>query len=393
MPLDSAVSRSNSWVPPFLAALLVEADDPSALSQWIEHHSLSEDRARWLIEHELGPYLFFCLRRAKCLDRLPAETQTMLASTHYLSAAQRVLFSTELYGLLADLRQAGIEPIVLKGAAFGVTLYPAPETRPISDVDLLIAPDQLSSVQAVSARRGYRDLGLPSDEEAEIESVLKVWREYPDHQKIMLEIHWRLFHELNAYREIGIEDFRSRARQVIHNAQGFWVMNSVDQLIHACAHLSLHHAQSWNLLWLLDLRLLVQRYAANWNWHEVAERAASLELSGSIRFWLKVAQNWFGQFVPAPAWTELNRFPVSKLEAHYLELAHAQATPVWRSALRPLQGLRSIPAKVAYVWLLLFPPWNYMQFRYHATSRLLAPVYYGWRMLRAIAVAFRKNLP
>jgi hypothetical protein len=390
MTTESSISRSNSWAPPLLAALC--NDTPSTLCHWIEHHSLSEERARWLIDHGLGPYAFFCLRRAKCLNQLPPEAQTLLSGAHYLSAAQRVLFSTELHGLLTDLREINIEPIVLKGAAFGLTLYPTPETRPISDVDLLIAPDQLTPVQSISLRRGYRDLGLPSGEQAESESVLKVWREYPDHQKIMLEIHWRLFHELNAYREIGIEDFRSRAVQVTHNAQVFWVLNSVDQLVHACAHLSLHHAQSWNLLWLLDLRLLVQRYGATWNWREIAERAASLELSGSVRFWLKIAQNWFGKFVPAQAWTELNRCPVSKLETHYLELAQAQATPIWRSALRPMQGLHSVTAKVVYVWRLLFPPWTYMQFRYHATSRLLAPVYYGWRLLRAMVVAFRKNL-
>ena len=391
MSADSSVPRSNSWAPPFLAALC--ADDSSVLSQWIAHQRLSEDRAHWLVAQGLGPYIFFRLRRAKCFDQLSAETQSILAGTHYLSAAQRVLFSTELHGLLTDLHQVGIEPIVLKGAAFGVTLYPALETRPISDVDLLIAPDQLSSVRAVSVQRGYRDLGLPSDQATEIDSVLKIWREYPDHQKIMLEIHWQLFHELNAYRQIGLEDFRSRAVQVTSHTPAFWVLNNVDQLIHACAHLSLHHAQSWNLLWLLDLRLLVQRHAGTWNWREVAERAASLELSGSARFWLKIAQNWFGKFVPAQAWAELNRFPISKLETHYLERAQAQATPIWRSALRPLQGLHSVTAKVVYVWRLLFPPWTYMQFRYHATSRLLAPVYYGWRLLRAIAVAFRKNLP
>lgn len=390
MPLDSTVARSTSWVPPFLAALC--ADDATALSQWLAHQSLSEDRARWLIDHGLGPYICFCLRRAKCFDQLPADTQALLASAHYLSAAQRVLFSTELHGLLTDLQQVGIEPLVLKGAAFGVTLYPTPATRPISDVDLLIAPDQLSSVQAICARRGYRDLGLPSDQQAEIDSVLKVWREYPDHQKIMLEVHWQLFHELNAYRQLGLADFRSRAVQVADHDPAFWVLSSIDQLIHACGHLSLHHAQSWNLLWLLDLRLLVQRHAKTWNWREVAQRAADLELSGSVRFWLKIAQNWFGQFVPAHAWVELNHFQISKLEAQYLDRAQTNAPRIWRAAMQPVQNLHSLRSKLAYVWHLFLPPWAYMQFRYHATSRLLAPAYYGWRLLRAMAVAFRKNL-
>lgn len=61
-----------------------------------------------------------------------------------------------LHVVVPELERVGVAPLLVKGVALGSTLYADPSERPISDVDLRVAPEDMAQVRFV-----VRDLNWP----------------------------------------------------------------------------------------------------------------------------------------------------------------------------------------------------------------------------------------
>lgn len=99
---------------------------------------------------------------------LPGHTRQALSES-YLAAVLRLEAMQRLLGsCLERLQGAGIEVLLLKGAALGHTVYPLPDQRDMRDLDLLVRDERLHEAQALllpearQVRRtpsGHRHLG------------------------------------------------------------------------------------------------------------------------------------------------------------------------------------------------------------------------------------------
>lgn len=66
--------------------------------------------------------------------------------------------------LLVELNGAGIEPIVLKGAALAETVYGSWTERPMSDIDLLLDASELDRARTIAMQLGWKsDDSVPSE--------------------------------------------------------------------------------------------------------------------------------------------------------------------------------------------------------------------------------------
>jgi hypothetical protein len=102
--------------------------------------------------------------------------------------------------LMAALGEAGIRSTPLKGPLLGETLYGDAGVRPSSDIDLLVAPEQLRAAVAVVRELGYEE---PTDHVDRHDlpllhfKLLHTRRELPP-----VELHWRVhWYERNFARE------------------------------------------------------------------------------------------------------------------------------------------------------------------------------------------------
>jgi hypothetical protein len=166
-------------------------------------------------------------------------------------------------------------------------------------------------------------------------------------------------------------------------------LDPIDHLLYACGHLLVHHAYAWIAIWLLDLRLIVERFGATWDWSEVITRAQNLKLCGALAYWLEVAEAWCGPFLAPQIRDCLAGIAPDREEVWYLKAAQGNSLRVWQVFQQRGHG-RTKQEKARLYWQILFPPWTYMQYRYQARVRWLAPAYYGWRLLRAAAVSLRR---
>jgi hypothetical protein len=61
----------------------------------------------------------------------------------------------ELGRIAAAMRAEGIEPVVLKGTHTGAVYFPEPGTRPATDLDLLVRPDERDRASAALRKAGF----------------------------------------------------------------------------------------------------------------------------------------------------------------------------------------------------------------------------------------------
>lgn len=366
-------------------------DEPNDLDTWLAANRLDAALATWLVNQRLAPLVFYRLRGAR-LAQCPQDAVDILRADYYAAAAHHALLSAALRDLLAELDPLGIRPVVLKGMALSSTLYPAPATRPVSDLDLLIDRDREPAVEQALLGQGYQDvLGLSPEDHLAFSNHLHVQRGFGDGQAVSIEAHWELVHDPGYTRYVDADQWRSRAQPAVLGECSALVLAPADQLLHACAHLLLHHNQNPQLIWLLDLRLLVRRYGATWDWAALVQRAAAMHLAAGLRYWLSQAEGWFGAFLPEQARQALAPVSPAEDEARYIAAAQAGDQQIWANYWQRMSGAAGWRGRLRYVRETFFPPWAYMQHRYGASSRWLAPFYYGWRFIRAGLVALRRS--
>ena len=103
------------------------------------------------------------LQAALVADALPVtEEQRRHAAEFHLAACITALqLERRLLILVDELQRAGIEVVVLKGAAAAHLLYPEPAVRMFGDNDLLFRSAQIDDALAVLGELGYRRSAAP----------------------------------------------------------------------------------------------------------------------------------------------------------------------------------------------------------------------------------------
>ena len=360
------------------------------MRQWFLHERLDEDAIRWLRSERLAPYVFYRLRKANLLTHLAESSMLPLRTAYYASAAQNALLSDALQQLAMQLTASGVTVCVLKGMALAASLYPAAPTRPSGDLDILVQKSDIALVRQALAALGYCDMGVEPEAHQAWGSHLHMWRPTSNGARVIIEVHWHLVHDPGFAQRINLDAAMSRSLPVAFGGFTAMVLDPVDQLIHACAHLLLHHSREWIVGWLLDIHLLIVRYGPDWDWTEVVRRAEDWQLAGALRYCVEITECYFGPSMPLPAQQALQKAQPSAYEAPYLIGVRAAQQFVWDNVLRRASGIANWRQRLTYLGEMFFPPWTYMQYRYAAGTRWLAPIYYGWRLVLAAMIISRQ---
>ena len=105
------------------------------------------DRCELARRERVGPLLYDAVRKKHLL---PAEVETALRQSYYLTAACNLRLFAALDQALRALAARGIEVIVLKGAALAQTVYPSVALRPMGDLDVLVRPASVPAARTVT---------------------------------------------------------------------------------------------------------------------------------------------------------------------------------------------------------------------------------------------------
>jgi hypothetical protein len=228
---------------------------------------------------------------------MPGAVRERLNRQWAESRARQLILSRELAGLLRHFEAAGLPVLPLKGPALGETLYPHPALRPSGDLDLLIRPETLLSVDHFLQSLGYRRLAdahsWDFDMAYDRETV------YAGPAGVHVDLHWGLLSEprysWNEREGLGVWDRAIRIRVAGEETLG---LCPEDLLLYLALHLAVHHGLA-GLLWYWDLFLVIDRWGDTLDWETVGERASRWRVRTALYFALLGVELFFGTAAPA----------------------------------------------------------------------------------------------
>jgi Uncharacterised nucleotidyltransferase len=281
----------------------------------------------------------------------------------------------ELTRVLCALEEAGVVPVVFKGAALAQTHYLESWRRPREDADLLIAPESCPRVFSLLKALGYERPAFISGDLVTYQApFVRVDALGIEHA---LDVHWRIANPQAVSRVLTHDELVARSVTISVHGQPMRVPSAVDGLLLACVHRAAHHADSENVIWLSDIHLIAKGLDAS-EWRTFAERATSRSVRALCARGLRLAGEHFQTRLPPDVMTDL-------------DAGGREASAVFlRKDLRPVDrlaaDLRALSPRAAarLVREHLFPPAEYVRAVYGVRSRALLPVYYAARAWRGM---------
>ena len=330
--------------------------------------SLSAKDVRVIVELVVGPFVY-----AKV--RLP-----QLRNDALHAAAHEPLRAADLAEMLSALDVHGVKPLILKGTALAYDLYSAPELRPRSDTDLLIARDDLPAVRATMLALGFEEHPSSGDEHGLRQAV------FTRAPGMVYDVHWAATNIPAFDAVLRFEDLATRAIALPQLGPHARALSHVDALLLACIHRVAHHHDSDRLIWLVDIDMLRERMSRQE--HERFWRlAAEGRVVGVCARSIAVADAWLSRAPHdlAEEWLSPDELARDEPSRVFLdrEITHGGVMAA---------SLRALPwrARVERLWQVAFPPAEFMRQRFGTRNTLLLPWWYLYRGVRGVARLFRR---
>jgi hypothetical protein len=324
--------------------------------------ALEQEWSEWLSvtsEHGVQLLLYYKLRQLAPEFRPPLAITRQMAKAYLAGRLNCLRQEEQLQELSVAFRRANLEVLVLKGIAFAYGLYPDPALRPSSDIDLLVAPEEMNAGQTILQELGYQPLKNQFQDRLGLSSERVFTPPRPESQHLV-ELHFALCPFYWNTPAIGIEYLIHRtAREQKLSTLTIKSLDQVDQLIHAALHLTWNHSRDMRLLWIYDIALLAQKLRLPEDWKILQLKIVNWGAVLAVKFSLNLAQRWIG---------------LSLLKGFEKFAKWPQPLPIenesWSRITQRSESLKSI------FWLYYSPSWNLLdKARFLFRSVFPAPAY------------------
>ena len=199
--------------------------------------------------------------------------------------------------MLETLRAAGLETMLLKGAALSTLYYRDPGVRPMDDVDILVRSEQAEAALDVLEEAGWAPVTqVPREVFLTVRHAEQLSR--PDGAGV--DLHWNVL-----WQPGRDDDFWESAVEMTIGGEPTRALCPSDQLLHACVH-----GAAWNPLppirWVADALTVLDGASDVIDWERLVAQArarrATVALSGELAY----LSERFGAAVPASVVEELS---------------------------------------------------------------------------------------
>jgi len=303
----------------------------------------------------------------------PDTDSPVLRKAYYETAARNMLLLDALDELTSALASRGVRPVVLKGADFATSLYPSAALRPMSDLDLWVAPEEVTLAESALASLGYRP-GAP-DMTPGLTRAIRHARLYVGGAKndVAMDLHWSLVGHDTDRRAPSLDWFRERC--VDSRASKASRLDATASLLYLAAHMKLqHYDERAPLIWLSDFYLLSQRPEVDWQ--VLFDAARSFRWEAALAATAAEVQARLGIQLPSPL-AAYARAVSMAIPDHKGGAEHA-----WNEL-----ATLSFRGRAALLKAFLFPSPSYVRFRYRPSPAWAWPLCYPLRWARLLSGA------
>lgn len=302
------------------------------------------------------------------------EQRNKRALSRYINQEQ------ELETLTAAFSAAGVVNMPIKGARFR-RLFPHPEAREMTDLDILIHPDSFETADKLMRQMGYQ-----CEHGATHHTV------YCKRPHVIVELHHSL---LPDYYSLGgyFNDCWKRALPTEH--PNCFELSPEDEYIYMLAHAAKHyHRRGMGIRYIFDVYCYRMAFAGKLNEEYISEEIKKAGLTSFADAMEELAEAWFGE--NAEAYTHTHTRALSedaKQMAYYVcnGSTFGDSDNIESNAVRDYmsEGKSLKEARRTYLLSLIYPPLTAMREIYPVLNKapVLLPVCWVARHLRLL---FRK---
>jgi hypothetical protein len=211
--------------------------------------------------------------------------------------------------LLRQLHDAGIETLVLKGAALSILHYRDAGSRPMEDFDVLVRRRDAARTAALLEGSGWKQVNTSWPLETAFRIVSSVGFRHSGGSEV--DLHWNPLYEV-----VPEDEFWRNAVPLEIGGVSTLALDPTNQLMHVCVH-----GLSWfpaPLRWISDAVVVAGAQNPGVDWERLADQAERWQLSARMETALVLLRESFDVPVPDSALERLRRArrPLSEQLGH-----------------------------------------------------------------------------
>jgi hypothetical protein len=296
-----------------------------------------------LARHGLLPLLYSRLRDDPQWPILSVETGVALGGAFQRNATRTLILQRELGRIAEAFPWLGL----LKGAALGATVYGDPSLRPVSDLDLLVRPEDAGAAVERLGALGYIGAGAAASAvfghfARRFRGQLSLIGSVPGIPHLLVELHWSLIEAPYYVNLIHPDEIWAGAdTEACHP---YSIPRPAVLLAHAAAHLAMHHSRDLRLIWLVDADRLARAPALDWD--DLLRLAEAWKLGLALYAMLADAGKWLATPAPKETMRGLARLANDRIARQAWGIGDDAGGRTWRraaatfAALPPRAGLQ-----------------------------------------------------
>ncbi len=211
---------------------------------------------------------------------IDADHERMLQLQATQTAGENLGSARTFATMAARLNEAEIPFLLLKGAALNLSTYGRPELRPMTDIDILVRPADVSAADQLLMSAGCH-AGRPLVRR-DFFPRYYYEQEYqiPGPPRCRLELHAHLFRPLRYMQTVPVEGMWDDPIRAKLDGVDVLLPSNENMVIHLAAHSTIHG--NVRLLWLYDIFRFVRTHAERIDWRRVQEKATAWSLSPAV---------------------------------------------------------------------------------------------------------------
>jgi hypothetical protein len=328
--------------------------------------------------HRMVPQLYRNLQRHGVKD--PMMDRLKGVYRYYLYKNEILMH--RIGGLLAGFEEAGIETMILKGAALIQLYYKESGLRPMLDADVLVHAQQAEQAMEVLAKSQWKPFRY-------MQPLMRIpivhSTPFEDRGGRQMDLHWHLFWE--CFNASDDDEYWKNALPIRIGGAQTLALSHTDQLLHTC-----WHGARWNevppIRWVADAMAILGTAAAEIQWPSLLQKAQRHRIVLPVKDSLEYLKNKFDAPVPDNVLKSLSAVRISKIERENYEVTlNPMAPPTTSKILRQLY--------YDYRWLssstssrfktLAFA--KHLQAKWEIDRLWHVPLYVSMRMMRRVFTA------
>jgi hypothetical protein len=256
-PMERQTSRRPKLLP-LLEAIAAERRE-------IPLRTFDAAQIRWIISCGLGPACFHACEKGAENPLSPHWNPLKAAD---LTARVIAGDHADALGEIIDAAGGRIGPItLLKGISVADEYYPEHHLRPMRDMDLFVARDDLAATETLLRDLGYRQERSPACDISETHHHLVPF--FHAEKRVWIEVHHRLLSDKNRAsrdRIFGLDQIMGQLRPSAFQGRSVCRLTSELELIYLAAHWAQDFKAIGGMIAAIDLIHLLKRRGATLRW-------------------------------------------------------------------------------------------------------------------------------